>query len=153
MYSYLTYICYSYIYVTYMQHICGFGKGHNQHACFLTKFAYVNSTRSKPSLPYLSTTFVSKCGWTPQKEAPIWRIKRPCERFVTRSVQITVNSNIRLQLLRSRGPGSGSAKSSRKANVQDAYNTKFLKMKNLIGSLNEDFHCFETSALSNQKMS
>ena len=33
---------------------------HNQHACFLTKFAYVNSTRSKPSLPYLSTTFVSK---------------------------------------------------------------------------------------------
>ena len=27
MYSYLTYICYSYIYVTYMQHICGFGKG------------------------------------------------------------------------------------------------------------------------------
>ena len=33
---------------------------YNQHACFLTKFAYVNSTRSKPSLPYLSTTFVSK---------------------------------------------------------------------------------------------
>ena len=29
MYSYLTYICYSYIYVTYMQHICGFGKGKN----------------------------------------------------------------------------------------------------------------------------
>lgn len=29
MYSYLTYICYSYIYVTYMQHICGFGKGIN----------------------------------------------------------------------------------------------------------------------------
>ena len=48
-------------------------------------------------------------------------------------------------------PGSGSAKSRRKANVKHAYNIKFLKMKNLIGSLAEDFHCFETSALSNQK--
>ena len=44
-------------------------------------------------------------------------------------------------------------KSRRKANVKHAYNIKFLKMKNLIGSLAEDFHCFETSALSNQKMS
>ena len=31
MYSYLTYICYSYIYVTYMQHICVFGKGCTTH--------------------------------------------------------------------------------------------------------------------------
>ena len=44
-------------------------------------------------------------------------------------------------------------KSRRKANVKHAYNIKFLKMKNLIGSLAEDFHCFETWALSKQKMS
>ena len=125
---------------------------HNKHACFLTKFAYVNSARSKPSLPYLSTTFVSKCCWIPQKEAPIWRKKRPTD-VLWLSMQITFNSDIRLQLSRSRGPGSGSVKSRREANVKRACNIKCLKMKNLIGSLAEDFHCFEKSALSNQKMS
>ena len=30
---------------------------------------------------------------------------------------------------------------------------KVLKINNFIGSLAEDFHCLETSALSNQKMS
>ena len=78
--------------------------------------------------------------------------KAPYERFVTQYANF-FNNNIRLQLSRSRGPGSGSAKSRRKANVKHAYNIKFLKRKNLIGSLAEDFHCYETSALSNQKMS
>ena len=36
-----------------------------------SEFAYVNSTRGKPSLPCLSTTFVAKCCWTAQKEAPM----------------------------------------------------------------------------------
>ena len=125
---------------------------HNQHARFLTKFAYVKSTRSKPSLPYLSTTFVWKCCWTRQKEAPILKIKRPSD-VLWLSMQITFNSNIGLQLSRSRCPWSGTAKNRRKANVKHACNIKFLKMKNLIGSIAEDFHCFETSALSNQKMS
>ena len=76
--------------------------------------------------------------------------KAPYERFVTQYANF-FNNNIRLQLSRSRGLGSGSAKSRREANAKHACNMKFLKMKNLIGSLAEDFHCFETWALSNQQ--
>ena len=50
-------------------------------------------------------------------------------------------------------PGARRGQDPLKANVKHVYNIKFLKMKNLIGSLAEDFHCFETSESSNQKMS
>lgn len=47
MYSYLTYICYSYIYVTYMQHICGFGKGSFLVTGFYSTFNFTPSRASR----------------------------------------------------------------------------------------------------------
>ena len=76
--------------------------------------------------------------------------KGPCERFVTQYANVISDYSCQDPGTRGLDP---LLKSRRQANVKHGYKIKFLKMKNLIGSLAEDFPCFETSVLSNRKMS